>query len=494
MAVRFCFTVRFLQRLSHGRGEGGAPEWPPSPLRLFQALIAASAARWNERLLLAYAAPALTWLEKLSPPMIVAPLGRIVDVGYRLYVPDNIGDKVASSWSRGGTGAIADYRTEKDVRPVHLSGEAVHYLYSIPDGDPDFVRHKDVLSAAARSITHLGWGIDMVVGDATVVSEEDVEKLAGERWRPVDASGGTGLRVPIDGTLAALIQKHGAFLNRLGPDGFKPVPPLSAFRVVNYRRTTEPAPASRALFSILRPDYSGMRPFDAVRKTREVAGMVRAAVGRVATAQGWSVEQRNVFIHGKTANGSSPARTENSPDRFSYLPLPTINSTLQRVEAIRRVLIAAPAHCRQQIAWVRRALAGAELTDDDGRTIGIVSNLPGSDWVSRQYLDVADTWSTVTPVIMPRHEGYRQQAAGRWIRTAFLQAGYEPELIDRAEIEWRGVGYRAGVDLASRYLPPENLANKPRYHVRARFPHPIPGPVAVGSGRFRGFGLFAVDL
>ncbi|MBK7400904.1 MAG: type I-U CRISPR-associated protein Cas5/Cas6 [Myxococcales bacterium] len=41
-------TFRFLQLESHGRGEDGRPEWPPSPLRMFQALVAASSvAGWS---------------------------------------------------------------------------------------------------------------------------------------------------------------------------------------------------------------------------------------------------------------------------------------------------------------------------------------------------------------------------------------------------------------------------------------------------------------
>ncbi len=77
------------------------------------------------------------------------------------------------------------------------------------------------------------------------------------------------------------------------------------------------------------------------------------------------------------------------------------------------------------------------------------------------------------------------------IRKAFRQAGYSSELIEQAELEWREVGFRPGVEMASRYLPPENLNNAPRVHVRVRFKTAVRGPIAVGSGRFRGFGLFA---
>jgi CRISPR-associated protein Csb2 len=162
------------------------------------------------------------------------------------------------------------------------------------------------------------------------------------------------------------------------------------------------------------------------------------------------------------------------------------------VESIRRILIAAPAHCREQIAWVRRALAGEELKNDNGEIVALVTILPGSDWVLRQYVGASTTWSTVTPVILPGHDDRDPAKAGKLLKTAFAQAGCAPELMNQTELEWRRVGFRAGVDLAWRYLPPKNLEHKPRYHVRVRFPHAIAGPLVVGSGRFRGFGLFAM--
>src|SRR5437588_7057832 len=115
MSANLCITIRFLQPYCHGRGSDGDPEWPPSPLRVFQALVAAAAARWNERIRLECAHPALRWLERQPAPMIVAAPGIRSDVKYRLYVPDNVADKVARSWSGGREATIAEYRTEKDV-------------------------------------------------------------------------------------------------------------------------------------------------------------------------------------------------------------------------------------------------------------------------------------------------------------------------------------------------------------------------------------------
>lgn len=487
MTQRLCITVRYLQGLSHARGDGGEPEWPPSPLRLYQALVAAAAGRWNERTKVETAAPALEWLARLDAPTIVAPVG-VAGAPCRFYVPDNGGDKVGASWSRGNEGSIADYRTEKDVRPVHLRGEAVHYLYS-GDG-PELPKHRDILRAAARGITHLGWGADMVVGNSEVLSEADSNSLAGERWSP-EPTARQGLRVPVGGTLAALATKHEAFLSRLGEDGFRPVPPLTAFRVMGYRRSVDPAPRAYAAFNILQLDASGYRPFETARRTRDVAGMARHAVALAAARNGWSKEHINEFVHGKSRDGSQPARGADSPDRFAYVPLPTINATLRRVESVRRFLVAAPSSCTDEISWVQRALSGEDLTDDAGVPAALATILPKSDWVLRQYVEEATAWATVTPVILPRHQGYDDVEAGDCLREAFEHAGYSRELLAQTEIDWQRVGFWRGADLASRYLPPENLAHKPRYHVRVKFPHPIRGPIVIGAGRYRGFGLFA---
>src|ERR1700752_1432178 len=106
MPTHFCLTVRFLQPYSHGRGDGGEPEWPPSPLRVYQALVAAAAARWNQRTKLEYAVPALEWLLHQPAPDVVAAVGIPSDVKYRTFVPDNTGDLAAGTWSRGDTSRI----------------------------------------------------------------------------------------------------------------------------------------------------------------------------------------------------------------------------------------------------------------------------------------------------------------------------------------------------------------------------------------------------
>ncbi|MDY3558632.1 type I-U CRISPR-associated protein Csb2 [Gemmata sp. JC673] len=491
--------MRFLQPCAHGRGDGEEPEWPPSPLRVFQALVAAAAARWNERTRLEYAVPALEWLAKQPAPTVIASQGVPSGVKYRLYVPDNVADKVAKAWSGGNTSAsIADSRTEKDVRPTHLIGKsdelpAVNYLYPIGDTDSEFATHKETLVTAARSVTHLGWGVDMVAGDARVLSEEEAANLTGERWRPAAGASTTQLRAPRAGTLNALAQKHEAFLNRLSADGFKPVPPLTVFDTVGYRRDTEPAAREWVAFRITSVDPDAPNPsFDTPAKCRDVAAWVRHATGEVC--RNWPFPDFASFVHGHTESGSQ-TKGERADERFMYLPLPSIERRGDRGEhvgAIRRVLVAAPPGFGERIEWIRRRLPGQELVWDN-RAQGLLNALPDSDWVLRRYTENAQTWSTVTPVIWPGHDDHNPEKAARLLRKAFVDAGFARAVVDAiTELDWRPVGFRAGAELASRYALPDRL-NGRRYHVRVRFAHPVRGPLAVGAGRYRGLGVFAAE-
>ena len=95
-------------------------------------------------------------------------------------------DTVAAAWAhrRKPKKQPSELKTLKTVRPTrmilgHDESGALYYLWPLSDPDPEFERHGEVLLAAARSITHLGWGVDMVAACASVISAEDEDKLQG---------------------------------------------------------------------------------------------------------------------------------------------------------------------------------------------------------------------------------------------------------------------------------------------------------------------------
>jgi CRISPR-associated protein Csb2 len=397
----------------------------------------------------------------------------------------------------------------KTVQRVHLRDQsndpgAIHYLYQPADENCPYF---DVLAAAARSITHVGWGVDMVAADAAILSNEEAAELRGERWQPVEGASANTLRVPVEGTLDDLTRKHAAFLNRLTGEGFKPVPPLSAYRVVGYRRATDPAPRPYAAFELkkpireladLRAGQSEFRPFDTTRWAATVAGMVRHAVDVAARQAGKPREWINTFVHGHTPDGSDRATGDAADRRFAYLPLPSLERRGPRGEhvgMIRRVLVVGPPGGDRDIAWARQALSGQELYaygEDD--PIAMLSFVPNSDRNVRPYTEPAAVWSTVTPVVLPGHDDGDPAKAERLLVKALEQSGLPAELVGKLEeLQWRAVGFRAGADLAGRYQLPESSVKRPRYHVRVRFPTSVRGPLAIGAGRYRGLGLFAPE-
>jgi CRISPR-associated protein Csb2 len=468
-------TLRFLQPYTHGRGEDGMPEWPPSPLRMFQALVATGLGRevFDDRRVASVAA--LRALERAPAPEIFAPAVANVSAPIRLFVPDNAGDRAARSWSAGRDADLSEYRTEKDVRPLTLDGEAVHYVFRAPE----LSAHVSCIQRVARSVTHLGWGIDMVVGDA----QPSAEMLEGERWIP-GRHGATTLRLPVDGTLNALELKHAQFLQRLDGGTLRPVPPLTVFGTEPYARATDTAQRAFLAFRLLEPLTGDGLWFEPTRRSRDIAAWIRHAVGDISA--GWPFGSTETIVHGhrqqtETSGGARP--------RFSYLPLPTINPRLGRVEGIRRVLVMAPNELAEHLAWVGKHLGG-EVLEWQGQPMAVLEPLPPTDWVLRQYVGRSASWTTVTPVVLPGHDDGSSTKAEAHLRKAFLHAGFEPEVLDKIEqLQWRKVGFAPGTEHASRYLHPDKV-NGPMFHVRVRFAAPVIGPFAIGSGRHRGLGVF----
>ena len=151
----------------------------------------------------------------------------------------------------------------------------------------------------------------------------------------------------------------------------------------------------------------------------------------------------------------------------------------------------------QEIAWVKQALSGADLIEEhtDERQ-ALLSLLHRQDWVARQYFEPSSVWTTVSPVVIPGFDDRSGKKTDKLLRKALIQAGFREELVQYAELDWRGVGYLPGLSLAKEYRRPLNVQEAPVRHVTIKWrdchgqPISIPGPIAIGSGRFRGLGLF----
>jgi len=99
------------------------------------------------------------------------------------------------------------------------------------------------------------------------------------------------------------------------------------------------------------------------------------------------------------------------------------------------------------------------------------------------------TWASVTPVVLHHYPKKRDGAVERIVKEAFVSALFpEPEIVSiRSVSAVEGAGHAMG-------LPPftEGGASLCRFqtHVVVRFAQAVRGPMLVGRGRFRGYGLF----
>ena len=529
-----CIALRWLDDRYHGQNQRGDPEWPPSPLRLFQAMLASACRKPTET---EPCLASLRWFQHLSAPIIVAPR-TLVGQAFTRYVPNNDSDKRFKRQDRLAAKLVRPTLLI-DATPIRYAWE----LFEAPTGENR--GHLDRLCAIAQGVVALGWGVDMTVGSGSLLSETDLRQLPGEFWFPQGTSGEESHRVPCSATLDALIARHKQFLNRLGQhdsDGdkhivwnscFSDVPPLdgSAYQRVAYRRPEDLLPRSFAAFQILSTDGTGFRAFDPARSGLTLAGMTRCAAKIAAERAGgtWAKEKINAFVLGH-GNGGDEAKPDEhfpvGPQRFAYIPLPSIEPRSAResrvVGSIRRVMLTCFAGgCDDELGWARRMLSGEELIDERKKAaVALLSVIPGNEKIVRCYTQAATTWATVTPVVLPgyddpehlrrrmnngnltseQHRRIVERLADRidaLLRKAIIHAGLPQELAENAELEWRKVGFWPGTDLADRYGVPDHLKRFPRFHVKVRWRNgnkeaiEVPGPICFGGGRFYGIGLFA---
>ena len=511
MSSTLCISFRFIQPfpLFHGRGDADEPEWPPSPMRAFQALLNAACLRTRGKPLPPEVRSALQVIEALRPS-IIAPRATLCSVGHRAYVPHNQADLVMAAWERGNNDAsVASHRTEKDHRPHRIetvddSLPTLYYLYALDTAKADPASLLSAIRPSVRSIHCLGWGIDQVVADASLV-ESSSQQLVGERWL-LTPRGGRRLRAPRNGSLDALAARHESFLTRLDQDDWTPVPPLSATEQVRYRRNTDPLSRPYAVFKLFDADDDTYRHPHS--KLVHLAGMVRhLAIEAMKRSPPPSIRDPAPWIEQYIAGHRDVAgNSVNLPHaQLSYIPLCSIGHH-HTDPAIRRVMIVAPIGDDAILEHICQYLDGLRLRPERE------SDLHGPVFLRRTHNDNVTSlytqsngerpgynrWSSVTPVILPGHDDRKPQKTRKLIEKALAQSGIDQP----CEFDWSPFSYfrkmlpaykRDSQRRQGGYVRPSYLVNQAAVHLTLRFEEDarIPGPITIGSGRHCGFGLMA---
>ena len=482
-------TVRWLDDRYHGLlDRDGPPEWPPSPYRLFQALVA-GLARQGE--LESELGRSLAWLQSLDPPMIVAPRSRPGQVVTR-FVPNNDGDKKPDRQSR---------LKGKTFRPMlMLDAPVIQYLWRI---EPDAIPQAQLVSQAARFLICLGWGIDVAYADGWPTGADEIAKLSGIRWYPRKGAmlDEGHLRVPIvdpeaeTDSLSDLKRAHQSALDRVDHD--KPLNTVEKPKVfdhVFYESRERLLSFPNVVFE-LRGEDGAFRNYPQ-DKLIHLAGMVRhLAIDAMKDAppEGADDDWVETYVAGHARPGAVEHR------QFSYLPLPSIGHA-HTDPSVRRVMIVAPLGDDRLLRHLALRFEGQQLkpTPETKLDYPPVLVRVRSDKVARFYTQPAEAWASVTPVILPGHDDHNPDKTRKLIEKALAQSGVE----QKCEFEWSAFSKFPKSLSAHKYdrnkrptgyIRPDHLLTQTAVHLKLRFIDglKVPGPLVIGAGRHCGFGLMA---
>ncbi len=484
-------------------------EWPPHPGRVFMALAAAHFATGDDPAERA----ALEWLESLPAPELVAPdaIERPVVTHY-VPVNDKAGPSKAPLQSANG---LTRTRQPRTFARAWLADDTV--FLSWPDAAPDKQQYA-ALAALAGKVTRIGHSISLVQMWAT--QEPPAAKA---NWLPDEARATKRLRVPGDGSLRYLERQF----NRAGVDEFFTLTALAehptdktvqrAAKTVLKEKFQNQPPAR------LRPELSlshGYAPradvaesaapgtvFDPrlfVLQLRRLDGPYRQ-LDLVATLQVTDGLRRALLAQlGDNAPEILTGHRGNvraERPHLAFLTLPFVGhehahgGILGVALALPRDLAATDRqHLLQALASIRReglklgSLGRWELATLD-------TGSPPHSLRDRTWTGVpagARQWATVTPYVFDRHAKAKDKAAYQEeIAAALHDSCTRIGLPPPAEVIVTPVSAHLGAPPAHDFprLPRKDGSLCRHTHAILVFAEPVVGPVLLGAGRYRGYGL-----
>ena len=468
-------TIRLLADRWHGEAD-----WPPSPFRVLQALVAAAA---NGDEIAPDARAALQWVERHPLPFVaVPPAKRGSEVS--LYVPNNDLDTVGGDPAR-----IGEIRgSKKCVCPQLFDGHP-RFLFLWPI-EPDDTPPTESLARIADRLTIFGRGIDLAFAQVEQLGPGELEqRLAGlDVYRPGRA-GRRRVRVAADGSLDSLLERYRATRQRFDRRTFRKPPP-ARFRLSSYE-----CPPAYLGFELR--DISHDPPAFARWPLCRVAELVERVRDRAANILRKVHESETVdlLVIGRGAGPADLLR------RLRIIPLPSIGHE-QVTPAIRRLLVEVPRSHPLPLRDLEAALGMISLDRVDERTGEVSSEIrlvPEDVSVMARHYGMAGhsahVWRTATPAALPaarrggRHTGAERRqeeaAAVRAVTRALGHAGVRcrPRSIrvQREPFERRG---QPADSFAHGRFPADRL-----WHVEIAFDALVNGPMVIGDGRFLGLGL-----
>jgi CRISPR-associated protein Csb2 len=515
LSLRFP-TERYVAAAMHNRDE---LEWPPHPARLMLGLLATHyrhAGPPEER-------AALQWLcehsapEVRLPPQSVCIREKVVDV----FVPSNTGselsDKTKIAKLRKG-----HYPARRCFPSLLLPEDLPLVVFHWPDAEAD----EDTLSSLRgllKDFSRFGHSSSLVAAELIEAIPDGLK----QRLVPLDAASNASpdhlLRVPWPGLLDSAETAYAADLRDkelLASFARRDAAPgRGSFQAsprgrYDPRHVTIGYTESSERVECHSPWESGI--FVLHRKSGDRLGLemtwALATVLHKTLLDRWQRKFPDVAVP-SWISGHQPGGANTAPLAECHLaifPLPFVDSA-HADGGIKGIGCAFPRSPDEEVRtrlrkdW--RDMLGALM--EDGRLELLPANkswrfeaavqdasLDLESLRSGTWTKASIRWSSVTPIILDRHpkpsfrkdpEGW-QESCRAIIATACLRIGLPLPV----EISVSPYTRMAGVLPAPAFPAPEGRPGRPpRFHVHAEieFSSPVVGPVLIGAGRYRGYGL-----
>lgn len=439
---------------STGRQTHG--EWPPSPARVFAALVAADGTRQECRVT---DGTELTWIEQCPPPVIYADAERWEQRLEPRYVVRHEGSASKSAHQEyvGRSGAL----NRSGVR-VTPRDPCVVYAWDVESPGEAIV---DALRLRAARVGYLGASDSPV---RMVVTTRVPPHVGGRRPFIPDPRGDTVINVTRKGHVDVLDRMYDEWRERGAAVSRQQFPAL--LHGVRYRSPGAAEPIDKGTV------VAWLRLGSAVsgRRISTVTALFKEAV--LSRHQRIHGEPPPVLHgHGFRTKGYEIAR---------YLALPDVGFRWSRGR-IHGLALWMPPGC--DAVERRKAIdAASAISRLVGRGVD-VSVAPRDDESPvaadpARWARESRRWATAVPAIHERRRALDLAEVVRWCRHAGLP---EPVAFRSA----RAPLATGALDLAPVEVNRSGRPALPYSHVELLFDRPVPGPVVIGSGRQRGFGL-----
>ena len=497
--VCMLISVRLHDGRYHGIGDN-----PPSPARLFQALVAGCGIGGP---LSDKQKRSLQWLEGLDPPLIASPLMK-AGQKYTNYLPNN--DLDAKGGDRRRIGKI---RTVKQLRP-RLFDAKVPFLYAWTFDADEFARHHAAtIYKLAERLYQFGRGWDMAWAWGEELTEAELARrlldFPGAVYRATGEGAGKNLRCPTHGTLESLLRRYSAHRFQAVTSGRRITQlyshqPKPRFQPVPYN-----SPAVRCLYELREQDTAAKFASWPLERVAVLVESLRDAAKRRLQESLPAQKSRDIerVLVGRKANVDDAVPTSL---RIRIVPLPSIGHR-HADHDIRRVLVEVPSGCPLRAVDVDWAFAGLELEHPVYGTSIDVTPTEAHNMLKHYGVDGRHrVWRSVTPVALPRLAARRridpsrdtEQAKSATERrveqerasAAVFQALRHVQIRSRLENTYvQREPFESNGQLVDAFVKGTRFSKERLWHVQIKFGEPVEvqGPLVVGDGRFLGLGIMA---